>query len=107
MRGATEVAYQQPYPPHAFPPYANGNGHDLSKGKLPVLLALALVAACVAGTWTAGRVYADYEKKEKTTNDRLDGLDKRLGGIEGSLGEIKELVARHTVGPWTTETRRH
>lgn len=105
------MAYQQP---HHHAPWQAQHGHhpangkaDLSKSYIPSIMVIALVGFAVTATYTGTRWLADQEIKERTTVQRLDGVEQKLGEqskkLESIDGTLKRLVNQ---GPWVTEWRK-
>jgi hypothetical protein len=58
---------------------------DLTRGYIPVIMALGILATAIAGTFETGRVYESYKLEQSS-------LVKRLEIVEGKLDQIMSWI---------------
>ena len=58
---------------------------DITRGYIPIIMALGVLATAIAGTFETGRVYESYKLEQSS-------LVKRLEIVEGKLDQIMSWV---------------
>jgi hypothetical protein len=94
------------YWPHHAPP-SGGNGYNLAKGYLPVVVAIPAALALIFGAFQLGGVWQKQQSTIEKVQDDVAAVKRDVGDLKTSIGQVQTTLHKvlERKPAWTAEVR--